>query len=108
MRVVVESGNYIQSVADVAIAFGIATGKGYPDSLGTLLTSEYLGPALSNSLDNITFPIVIPGNIPKGESVFAASLFSLYGASTSPTLTNYNVSITVGDTTSGDYVSSQA
>ena len=37
--------DYIQSIQDVAIAFGIQHGKNpTPDSLGTLLDSKYLGP----------------------------------------------------------------
>lgn len=35
---------YIQSVNDVAIAFGVAPGTGYPGSLGTTIESFYLGP----------------------------------------------------------------
>lgn len=35
--------NYIQSVLDVSAAFGL-TQTVYPDSLGTYLTSKYLGP----------------------------------------------------------------
>ena len=38
--------NYIQSVYDVAIAFGVAPGNGYPGSLGTVMDSFYLGPGM--------------------------------------------------------------
>ena len=41
---IIETENYIQSVYDVAIAFGVAPGAGYPGTLGTVLGSYYLGP----------------------------------------------------------------
>jgi len=41
---IIETENYIQSVYDVAIAFGVAPGNGFPDSLGTVMDSFYLGP----------------------------------------------------------------
>ena len=41
--------NHIQSVQDVAIAFGIQHGQHpTPNSLGTLLSSKYLGPGKSS------------------------------------------------------------
>lgn len=42
--VIVEVEDYIQSVADVAIAFGIAPYPGHPGFLGTEISSSYLGP----------------------------------------------------------------
>jgi hypothetical protein len=36
--------NYIQRVYDVAIAFGYKPAGAFPDSLGTVLDSFYLGP----------------------------------------------------------------
>lgn len=41
---VIRSSNYIQTVYDVAIAFGYAPGRGYPGTLGTVTDSFYLGP----------------------------------------------------------------
>jgi hypothetical protein len=41
---IIESSNYIQSVYDVAIAFGYAPGSGFPDSLDNVIGSYYLGP----------------------------------------------------------------
>jgi hypothetical protein len=41
---IIETENYIQSVYDVAIAFGAAPGDGNVDSLGTVMGSFYLGP----------------------------------------------------------------
>jgi hypothetical protein len=52
---IIQVENYIQSVYDVAIAFGVAPGTGYPDSLGTILDSFYLGPGKSNSLLPVEF-----------------------------------------------------
>ncbi|KAF7545723.1 hypothetical protein G7Z17_g8950 [Cylindrodendrum hubeiense] len=104
--VIIESSNYIQSVYDVAIAVGYAPGNGYPESLGSIANSFYLGPAKSNQLHSFNETITIPSTIPKGKGIVTASLMSLYGAAYSPTLTNYNVSITFGDKTSKTYKSS--
>jgi hypothetical protein len=41
---IIETENYIQSVYDVAIAFGASPGAGYPGTLGTVMDSFYLGP----------------------------------------------------------------
>ena len=41
---IIISENYIQSVYDVAIAFGYSPGKGFPGSLGQVADSFYLGP----------------------------------------------------------------
>lgn len=38
------SENYIQTVDEIAIAFGYAVGAGYPGTLTNLLSSSYLGP----------------------------------------------------------------
>ncbi|EGR48812.1 hypothetical protein MKX07_000006 [Trichoderma sp. CBMAI-0711] len=98
--------NYIQTVYDVAVAWGFAHGEGYPQSLGQVLDSSYLGPNLSNTVNNITQYLTIPASAEKGEALISASVFSLYGAVYGPTLTNFNVSITVGDSTSSTYKSS--
>ncbi|KAJ3501223.1 hypothetical protein NM208_g16979 [Fusarium decemcellulare] len=52
--------------------------------------------------------LTIPKEAQKGQGLVTASLFSLYGASGSPTLSNYNVTVTFGDKTSTEYKSSQA
>jgi hypothetical protein len=41
---IIETENYIQSVYDVAIVFGVAPGAGYPGELGNVMDSFYLGP----------------------------------------------------------------
>lgn len=38
--------NYIQSVDEVAAAFGVAPGDGFPGTLGILIDSTYLGPGM--------------------------------------------------------------
>ena len=45
VRLEIIAQNYIQSIQDVAIAFGIQPTKyAQPDTLGILLASKYLGP----------------------------------------------------------------
>lgn len=46
---IIISENYIQSVYDVAIAFGYSPGKGFPGSLGQVADSFYLGPGKTYS-----------------------------------------------------------
>ena len=99
--------DYIQSIQDVAIAFGIQHGtKPTPDSLGTLLNSKYLGPDDSNVDGNITAYVHIPSGTPKGKTTLTGSLFSLLGALYSPNIDNFQLTTTVGDHTSSEYVSS--
>ncbi|KAH7000176.1 hypothetical protein EDB80DRAFT_104808 [Ilyonectria destructans] len=104
--VIIESSNYIQTVYDVAIAVGYAPGTGYPDSLGSVADSFYLGPDESNQLHSFNKTITIPSSVSKGKGIVTASLMSLYGAAYSPTLSDYNVSVTFGDKTSKKYKSS--
>lgn len=42
--------NYIQTVDEIAAAFGVAAGEGYPGSLGAVIESTYLGPGMLNLL----------------------------------------------------------
>jgi hypothetical protein len=47
---VIITENFIQSVADVAVGFGVAPGAGYGGALGSVLGTFYLGPgSLCNS-----------------------------------------------------------
>ncbi|KND91591.1 hypothetical protein TOPH_03782 [Tolypocladium ophioglossoides CBS 100239] len=102
----IHSSNYIQSVFDVAITFGYAAGDGYPDSLGLVAASICLGKDQSNQMNDFKKWITIPASVPKGRGIVTASLTSLYGAVAMPVLSNYNVTITFGDVTSSNYVSS--
>ncbi|KAF2439697.1 hypothetical protein P171DRAFT_109422 [Karstenula rhodostoma CBS 690.94] len=102
--------NYIQSVADISIAWGYQPAPGYPFSLGAYPSSEYLGPNKSNQLDNVTISTTAPAGLKEWsgkEVVLSASLFSLYGASAGPSVTNFNVTVKVGEEVSEDLVSSE-
>ncbi|PNP37714.1 hypothetical protein TGAMA5MH_10387 [Trichoderma gamsii] len=99
-QLTIETQNYIQAVSDISIAVGYQKGDGYPDCLGTVLGSFYLGPSKSNILTNITETLTIPANIAQGDGIISATVYSLYGVSQMPTLVNHNVTITVGSETS--------
>ncbi len=98
--------NYIQSVYDVAAAFGITPGSGFPGSLGNVIGSNYLGPDDSNTIEQLNFTVSIDKSTVAGPATLSASVFSLYGASSGPTLVPFNVSVIVGDTTSTEIVKS--
>jgi len=98
--------NYIQSIQNVAIAFGIEHGTAIPESLGQLLTSKYLGPDDSNIVGNITAHIQIPATLPKGKAVLTAFLFSLEGAAYEAVTETFQLTTTVGKFTSSGYVRS--
>ncbi|GME31789.1 Secreted protein Nis1 [Neofusicoccum parvum] len=101
------SENYIQTVYDVAVAFGTSPAPSHPEWLGTVLASDYLGPALSNLAYSPNFTLTMPATVAQGsEQVVYAALYSLYGASTMPTLSTFNVTAVIGEETSEEYVSS--
>lgn len=53
---IIASSNYIQSVYDVAIAFGISPEEAsFPDSMGIVLDSFYLGPGMDMETYNPHF-----------------------------------------------------
>jgi hypothetical protein len=122
---IIMTENYIQSVYDVAIAFGYKPAGAFPDSLGTVLDSFYLGPCTyflknhsshrikanimidqSNQLQNVTKWVQVRADAPRGRQTVVASLMSLYGAGSLPVLSNWNVTVTFGDFTSNHYISS--
>ncbi len=131
-RVTIITEDFTQSVQDVAIAFGLAPNAAIANSsLGTLLSSKYLGPgklfssfsltavllpASFNSVDmlidnsnietNITHFVQIPDGLATGPIVFTSSLFSLLGADYEPHLQSFSVNVTVGEFTSSELVSS--
>ena len=134
-RVTILTQDYIQSIQDVAIAFGLAPNAAIANSsLGTLLNSKYLGPGKvslkpffrhggcyrcwhsvdivdvlvddSNVVTNITHFVQIPDGMAQGPIVFTAALFSLLGAESEPSLETFSVDVTVGNFTSGDLLSS--
>ncbi|KAL7789774.1 hypothetical protein V8C37DRAFT_385705 [Trichoderma ceciliae] len=98
--------NYIQAVYDVAFVVGYADGDGHSGSLGTVLGSYYLGPNESNILTNITRSVPFPAGNPMGDGLITVSIMSLFGVASGPSLTNFNVTVTVGDMTSKIYKSS--
>jgi hypothetical protein len=106
--ITLNTANYIQAVYNVAAAFGIADGKGYPQSLGTVIDSEYLGPSKSNILDPINFTVQIDADTPTGPHLLSAAVFSLYGAVAGPGTDYYNVTVTVGSETSTETVTSKS
>lgn len=89
------TANYVQSVYDVAVAFGVSPGAGHPDSLGTVVSSAFLGPSKSNILTPITFDVTLPAGTGNGEYLLTAAVYSLFGASSLPTVTEFNTTITV-------------
>lgn len=102
--------NYIQSVADIAVAWGFSPPPGFPYSLGSLASSAYLGPDKSNTLENVTLEVTAPAGlsgVQKDEkAVLSAGVYSLYGASSGPTVLNANVTVNVGDQVSEETVRS--
>ncbi|KAF4962644.1 hypothetical protein FSARC_9314 [Fusarium sarcochroum] len=99
--------NYIQTVYDSSIVFGYAPTNAYPGSIGQVADSFYLGAKESNKIEPLKEKLTIPKDAPKGKGLVTASLFSIYGASGSPTLSEYNVTVTFGDKTSKEYVQSK-
>jgi len=106
--VTINTANYIQSVYDVAAAFGIAPGAGFQDALGSVFASEYLGPSKSNIETPIDFTVRIDENTPAGTALLSASTFSLFGAAAGPVASLWNVTVTVGEVTSTDTVTSKS
>lgn len=101
--------NYIQSVADIAVAWGFSTPPGFQYSLGSFVTSSYLGPTKSNTLKNVTIEASAPAGLENWqgkEVLLSAGVYSLYGVSSGPTVLNANVTINVGEKTSNDVVTS--
>ncbi|KAK4950799.1 hypothetical protein LTR10_010792 [Elasticomyces elasticus] len=97
--------NYIQSVLDVSAAFGF-TGTIFSDSLGSYLTSVYLGPSQSNILTNISVSANVPASYAAATSYhLTAAITSLYGAAYSPTITLFDLPVSISNVTSSDLTS---
>lgn len=99
---------YIQTVYDVAVAFGLSPPPSHSDWIGTVLSSQYLGPAQSNLRQNLNITLTIPEGLAAvgSQQVVYAALYSLYGASSMPTLTTFNVTASIGKKTSEEYTGS--
>lgn len=93
--VTLTTANYIQSVYDVAVAFGVAPGAGFPNSLGNVMSSAFLGPSKSNILTPIAFDVTLPAGTGNGEHTLTAAVYSLFGAGYAPTVTEFNTTIIV-------------
>jgi Nis1 family len=89
------TADYIQSVYDVAVAFGVAPGAGYPNSLGNVMSTAYLGPSQSNILTPIEFSVTLPAGTQNGPYILTASVMSLLGVAYEPSLEEFNATITV-------------
>ena len=98
--------NYIQSVADISVAWGYSLAPGYPGTLGSFISSEYLGPDKSNTLENVTISATVPEGL-SGEAyagkdlLLSAAVYSLYGASSGPVVQAFNVTVKVGAKSEG-------
>ncbi|KAF2138950.1 uncharacterized protein K452DRAFT_290055 [Aplosporella prunicola CBS 121167] len=96
IRVTIITSNYIQTVQDVAISFGISPQNNYHEGwLGQFLSSKFLGPDDSNIIENRSHVITIPESQPIGPAVIGATLFSLYGVSTGGVLTQFTANTTI-------------
>ncbi|EWY91625.1 hypothetical protein FOYG_08673 [Fusarium oxysporum NRRL 32931] len=98
--------NYIQSVFDSSIVFGYAPESQYPGTIGQVANSFALGEKESNKVEPLKKKLTIPEGATKGKGLVTAALLSIYGASGSPTISEYNVTVTFGDKTSKEYASS--
>jgi hypothetical protein len=102
----INTADYIQSVYDVAVVFGVAPGAGFGGALGTVMGSYYLGPEQSNVEQPIPKWVTMPNNVPTGPATVTFQAYSLYGAEAGGSLNTYNVSVTIGAATSTTYVTS--
>lgn len=59
----------------------------------------------SNKIGNLSFPVTIPADTEKGQASVSTALFQIYGASGSPSVEVFNLTVTLGDVTSTEYVS---
>lgn len=55
-------------------------------------------------MEPLDFTVQVDPSTPQGSAVLTASVMSLYGAAAGPTLTGFNVTVTVGTTVSSDTV----
>jgi hypothetical protein len=92
--------NYIQSVADQSVAFSVSP-VAYSGYLGDLVGSFYLGPALSNVLDDLNFTVRTPSYL-SGVQYINAAVTSLYGANHGPVTIIFNLRVETGNATSAE------
>ena len=88
------------------MAWGYSLAPGYPGTLGSFISSEYLGPDKSNTLENVTISATVPEGL-SGEAyagkdlLLSAAVYSLYGASSGPVVQAFNVTVKVGAKSEG-------
>ncbi|PNP75352.1 hypothetical protein FNYG_11156 [Fusarium nygamai] len=105
-EVIIVRENYIQSVFDSSIVFGYAPPAQYPGTIGQILGSFALGKAESNKVGPLKKKLTVPEGTKGVDGLITAALFSIYGSSGSPTISEYNVTVFFGDKTSDEYASS--
>lgn len=102
--------NYIQTVSDISVAWGYNLAPGFPATLGSFVQSSYLGPNKSNTIESITIEATVPEQLASdsynGTLLLNAGVYSLYGAGSTPVVSGFNVSVTIGEVTSTELVSS--
>jgi hypothetical protein len=109
--------NYIQSVSDVAVAWGFqlptaSNPTGFPYTLGSFSNSSYLGANNSNVLGNVSVEAIVPDGLEDAafmdkDVVFSVAVMSLYGASAGPVTQSWNVTVHIGCETSKENVTSK-
>ncbi|KAF2124509.1 hypothetical protein P153DRAFT_390553 [Dothidotthia symphoricarpi CBS 119687] len=102
--------NYIQTVADISVAWGY-TFSPYNATIGSFVSSAYLGPNVSNILTNISIPATAPAAFNNTsylgkEITLTAAVTSLFGASGSVSSSGFEVSVLVGTETGDEIVTS--
>jgi hypothetical protein len=112
-----QTEGYIQSVSDVAVAWGFAlptatNPTGFPYTLGSFAGSSYLGPEKSNVLGNVsveaTTPDAFESEAYMGKNVvFSVAVMSLYGASAGPVTQSWNVTVKIGEEEGSEVVESK-
>jgi hypothetical protein len=90
-----DTADFIQSVYDVSVAFGVAPGAGNAGALGDVFYSAYLGPQLSNVLTPIHFTVLLDDGVAKGDATIVAAVTSLFGVGATPDISFFNTTVTV-------------
>ncbi|PVI03079.1 hypothetical protein DM02DRAFT_612466 [Periconia macrospinosa] len=99
---ILQGTNYIQTVADISVAWGYSLTPGFFGTLGSEASSVYLGPEKSNKVGDIVIQAPPPQGLALGrDHVLAVAVTSLYGASGTPTVTLFNVTLMMSNRISG-------
>ncbi|CAH0056293.1 unnamed protein product [Clonostachys solani] len=100
------TGGVYPSSIDIAVAFGWSPrDSAVKGNIGNILRYTYIGPYESSlGLFNISIPVRFPADIPQGEGVISASIFSLLHDQHIANLRNYQIDVTFGGQTSSNYV----